>query len=79
MSHQFYEADDHHHACQECDVIVEPHLVDELTLECPVAPCPEPANHGEPCVFIDGERGAECSYCGRRGGAWDDDEDETRE
>jgi len=77
MSHQFYEADDHHHACQECDVIVEAHLVDEVTLECPVRACSEPANHGEPCVFIDGARGPECSYCERPGDLWDDDEDDT--
>lgn len=76
MSHQFYEAADHHLACQECDVIVDHRLADEVALECPTAPCTEPANHGEPCVFIDGERGPECSYCGRPGDPnWDEEDD----
>ena len=80
MTHLFSEADDHHQACLDCDVLVDAHLVDAVTLECPVAPCQEPANRGEPCVFIDGDAGPECSYCARPGDpSWrdelDDDED----
>lgn len=67
MSHLFYESSDGHSACGDCDVIVDPHLVDAVALECPVSPCTSPSNRGEPCVFIDGEVAPECSYCGVSG------------
>ena len=67
MWHDYSSPTEGNHQCVDCDVIVDEAVVDEVTLECPVAPCSAPANHGDPCVFVPVEEGAECSYCGRRG------------
>jgi hypothetical protein len=65
MWHDFTLPDDANHECVDCGVLVDNTVVDELTLACPVPPCPDPSNHDEPCVFVPSEEGAECSYCGR--------------
>ena len=68
MWHDYSPPIEGNHQCVDCDVIVDESVVDEVMLGCPVPPCPEPANEGQPCVFVPSEDGAECSYCGRRGG-----------
>lgn len=66
--HQFAKTSDDDNTCDECDVIVDERVLEALMLGCPVAPCTEPSNEGEPCVFVPTEDGGiECAYCGRDG------------
>ena len=65
MFHDFAAPADGNHECIDCGVLVDESVVDEVTIDCPSQLCREPANHGEPCVFVPSEDGAECSYCGR--------------
>lgn len=65
--HQYERASDDDNTCLECGVTVDERVLEALMLVCPVPPCPEPSNEGEPCVFVPVEDGIECSYCGRDG------------
>ena len=75
--HRFLELDETRSQCETCDLITDAHLADELTVHCPSESCVEPANHGEPCVFIDGPDGPDCAYCGRPGDPENRDESDT--
>lgn len=67
--HQFQRTSDDDNTCaeSECGVIVDEQVLEALMLGCPIAPCTEPSNEGEPCVFVPVEDGLECAYCGRDG------------
>lgn len=67
--HQFERTSDDDNTCANdaCGVIVDESVLEALMLSCPVRPCTEPSNEGEPCVFVPSEDGLECAYCGRDG------------
>ena len=66
--HQWERSSDDDNTCLECEVVVDERVLEALMLTCPVRPCPEPSNDGEPCVFVPTEDGGiECAYCGRDG------------
>jgi hypothetical protein len=65
--HQYERTSDDDNTCTECGVIVDETVLEALMLLCPVAPCTEPSNEGEPCVFVPSETVPVCAYCGRNG------------
>ena len=65
--HQFERTSDDDNTCSDCGVIVDEVVLEALMLGCPVKPCQDPANAGEPCVFVPSEDGLECAYCSRDG------------
>ena len=53
--------------CSRCEVVVSDDALDTFQLSCPTERCTDPSNDGYPCVFVPGEDGPECAYCGRSG------------
>lgn len=69
MEHHQYErtSDSDNNTCTECGVIVDERVLEPLMLMCPVRPCTEPSNEGQPCVFVPSETVPVCAYCDRNG------------
>ena len=69
MWHQFTprQPEDARSECTACEVVIDNGLAEVITLGCPVAPCKDPSNHDDPCVFVVAEGGPECAYCARPG------------
>jgi len=66
--HDLVPTSDDDHACTDpdCNVIVSDDALRLFMLPCPAAACTYPTNDG-PCIFVPGDDGPECSYCGRSG------------
>lgn len=58
--------DDNECAHPSCGAVVADDALALFYLPCPVPACTDGGNDG-PCVFVRGDRGPECAYCGRSG------------